>query len=706
MGHVRSVGAFILLLIVGCQSTPARSPQIGKNQKAEWLRDYRNARASETSQPEASCTLYRKLSDNPNFPLRELSGLRARRVCRDTTREPLNRETLPSYLREAALDIDWDLSTAAQDEARLIDLAVEKSKAKRLQSEKVAWMQLAIEKAKATAASGSDGAARLPELEKRLHMIAPRLQPQPPRDKWLEVAHDFRMARKFTEANEFYEKVIRAKKMDLQDRVSALKGLRLSLKNARRNEEHVEASKRLVSFLTKMGRHRKKDPKWISALYEAGLYLARAQWTLGQSQVATETLASLERSLKGKTSLAEVYWIRARLAEEKGQPDEVTRWLEKSLQEPMPNTELQDKIVWYAGWNARTQKKWDEAGQFFQKLQQQTPSDTWRSRALYWYGRTLHEQNKTAESKLVFEQLMSTDPLGYYGMLAHKQMGVAIRMPKTNVTPARTLATTGSAGSGGGDAASSRPLDGELADWLYWAHEKEALTSYLDLVSAAYRKSKSQEESVWTDIFKHYAKAGLYVKLYENLGTIDAEQRKAILEHNPELLFPQPWSDDVRTASLQFSIDEEFIYAVMRQESAFDPRARSGADAFGLMQILPEVGQRLAQQNNLPYSDMESLYDPRLNIQVGAAHLKDLLNRNRGQFILAVASYNASESAIRNWMKNRFRGDSLEFIEEIPYEETRTYVRLVMRNLIFYRLLKSQSASIEFPAWVLNLDQG
>jgi soluble lytic murein transglycosylase len=55
-------------------------------------------------------------------------------------------------------------------------------------------------------------------------------------------------------------------------------------------------------------------------------------------------------------------------------------------------------------------------------------------------------------------------------------------------------------------------------------------------------------------------------------------------------------------------------------------------------------------------------------------------------------------------MKTRYRGDALEFIEEIPYEETRAYVRLVMRNLIFYRLLKSQSASIEFPAWVLKLD--
>jgi soluble lytic murein transglycosylase len=170
------------------------------------------------------------------------------------------------------------------------------------------------------------------------------------------------------------------------------------------------------------------------------------------------------------------------------------------------------------------------------------------------------------------------------------------------------------------------------------------------------------------------------------------------------LLFPQPWSDEVRTASLQSGVQEELIYAIIRQESAFDPRARSGADAFGLMQLLPEVAENLSKGAQVPYSQMDDLYEPRTNINLGAAHLKELLARNKGQFILAVASYNANENAIRNWMKTRYRGDALEFIEEIPYEETRTYVRLVMRNLIFYSLLRSKNASIEFPGWLLKLD--
>nr|HMN70223.1 lytic transglycosylase domain-containing protein [Bdellovibrionales bacterium] len=161
----------------------------------------------------------------------------------------------------------------------------------------------------------------------------------------------------------------------------------------------------------------------------------------------------------------------------------------------------------------------------------------------------------------------------------------------------------------------------------------------------------------------------------------------------------------VKLAGLDFNVAEELIYAIMRQESAFDPLARSPADAFGLMQILPEVASDIHKTSKVPYAEMEDLYQPNVNISMGAAHLRDLMKRHKGRFILAVAAYNASENAIRGWMKNRFRGDSLEFIEEIPYEETRTYVRLVMRNMIFYSLLNSKSASIEFPAWVLALDQ-
>ena len=204
-------------------------------------------------------------------------------------------------------------------------------------------------------------------------------------------------------------------------------------------------------------------------------------------------------------------------------------------------------------------------------------------------------------------------------------------------------------------------------------------------------------------LLKYDAHAGLYIKLYENLTQISVEQRNSILANNPELLFPRPFEDQVRQAAGELKVEPELIYAIMRQESAFNPKARSPADAFGLMQILPEIAQTLGKKYDIAFNRNEDLYDSGTNIRFGAALLREQLDKYHDQFILAVASYNANDQAIQNWMDMRFHGDALEFVEDIPYEETRGYVRLVMRNLVFYRLLASKDPAMPFPQWVLKL---
>ena len=98
------------------------------------------------------------------------------------------------------------------------------------------------------------------------------------------------------------------------------------------------------------------------------------------------------------------------------------------------------------------------------------------------------------------------------------------------------------------------------------------------------------------------------------------------------------------------------------------------------------------------------LYKPEVNIPLGAFELKSLMKKYDNQYILAVAGYNANDSAIRGWLKTRFRNDSVEFIEEVPYEETRTYIKLTMRNYVFYQRLLSPGVSIKFPEDLLKLN--
>ena len=140
----------------------------------------------------------------------------------------------------------------------------------------------------------------------------------------------------------------------------------------------------------------------------------------------------------------------------------------------------------------------------------------------------------------------------------------------------------------------------------------------------------------------------------------------------------------------------------MRQESAFNPKARSHADAFGLMQLIPEMAKRAARYANIRFKRHRELYDPETNIMLGSAFLKNLLGKNNNNFLVTVASYNASEKAIKNWVRTRYTGDPLEFIEDIPYSETQGYIKLVLRNLVFYQRLNSDGKAIYFPEWCLQ----
>lgn len=675
--------ASLVTLAIGCHSVPLKSPvdpHLEINSK--WLKDYKEAQSSQTSDPKRSCDLFRALGADDAFPAKELAKLRAVEICEKSS---LDRESLPPYLQNIGLDIALKLASSSGDKAAEMDLAAEKSKQKLPQNEKLKWIELALQRAREINAD-----KQTEVLLKRQYSIAPRLNPSPSERQFLAVANDLRMTRKFEQARQYYEKVITSPHFLLDDKISALKGIRLSYKNARQDDAHIKTSQRLVNYLHKAEKLNPKSSAVRAASYDAQTYYGRALWTLGRSEEARKVFLDIEKKMKNKISLAELYWLLGRMAEEKGHAEEVGRYMEMALKERLSNQELRDKILWYTAWNERRQKNLARSAEVLKDLEANTQSEFTRNRTLYWLGKTYSELNKPDDSRQTLEKLIQIDPLGYFGLLAQRDLGLNISFRRS------------SSSAENGDPA--LPLDVTLAEWLALLDEKDALDELLSSAATAYRKQKTQTDEGWTALLRQYAKGGLYGKLYEVLSSLEPDRRKNISEAHPELLFPQPWTDDVKMAALQFNVDEELIYAIMRQESAFDPRARSGADAFGLMQVIPEIAEHTASSKKISYAHMDDLYEPKVNIPIGAAHLRELLDRHKGQFIPAVASYNASEKAISNWIRTRYRGDALEFIEEIPYEETRAYVRLVMRNMIFYRLLKSKSASIEFPAWVLKLD--
>jgi soluble lytic murein transglycosylase len=136
--------------------------------------------------------------------------------------------------------------------------------------------------------------------------------------------------------------------------------------------------------------------------------------------------------------------------------------------------------------------------------------------------------------------------------------------------------------------------------------------------------------------------------------------------------------------------EDALILAVIRQESAFDQKATSSAGALGLMQLMPRTAKQIAKKLQLPYSDAKLTKDPSYNIKLGRAYLSDLVNGFDGSYILAIASYNAGPARVQSWMSEfgdpRDRGvDAIDWIETIPFSETRNYVQRVLENLQVYR---------------------
>src|SRR3546814_1905932 len=152
------------------------------------------------------------------------------------------------------------------------------------------------------------------------------------------------------------------------------------------------------------------------------------------------------------------------------------------------------------------------------------------------------------------------------------------------------------------------------------------------------------------------------------------------------------WSSDVCSSDLpdHAGPEDALILAVRRQESGFAVDAVSHAGARGLMQLMPATARQMARKLKLRYDTAQLTRDPTLNIRLGSAYLSQLVERFSGSYLLAIAAYNAGPSRVIEWMRTygdpREPGvDAIDWIESIPFTETRNYVQRVLENLQVYR---------------------
>ena len=191
-------------------------------------------------------------------------------------------------------------------------------------------------------------------------------------------------------------------------------------------------------------------------------------------------------------------------------------------------------------------------------------------------------------------------------------------------------------------------------------------------------------------------------ELYANTGDYHQPQRLVVDAYQEQLArgpaledlelwwhaWPAPFEEELQSAALAgVETPSELVYAVMREESGYRPTVRSVSGALGLLQLMPETAERVARETRLPHFSVEDLFLPRVNIHLGAAYLDSLLERFQGRASAAIGSYNAGPHAVARWIDGNQGIDDDLWVEEIPYDQTRGYVKRVLRSMYAYQVL-------------------
>jgi soluble lytic murein transglycosylase len=164
------------------------------------------------------------------------------------------------------------------------------------------------------------------------------------------------------------------------------------------------------------------------------------------------------------------------------------------------------------------------------------------------------------------------------------------------------------------------------------------------------------------------------------------------------ILFPEAWWDTIQAESAKNNLDPYLVASLIRQESEFDPSVISYANAYGLMQLLPITGKAMAREEGLAHFETFQLLDPETNIRLGCRYLRQMLDKFGGVQEYALAAYNAGDYRVADWQAAGPYSGIDEFVESIPFTQTREYVQAILRNEETYRAIDNFARARSEPA--------
>jgi soluble lytic murein transglycosylase len=364
----------------------------------------------------------------------------------------------------------------------------------------------------------------------------------------------------------------------------------------------------------------------------------------------------------------------------------------RELQQRFPNGTRASYAHWKAAWLAFRQGRTDEARKGFEDQVALYPDSAEIPAALYWRARIAEEEGKPAMARAFYQKLSDRFRNYYYAEFGRQRLralpGAADVAPED--APHFALLDHVSALSTAGKITASDPPD----DNLRFARARLLSNGGLaDMAVRELQAAASQVDGAWAppEMARVYQDLGRYDRGIEIMKRSTPNYFAVDLPDLPrpywEALFPKAYWPDLRKYSELNGLDPYLVASLIRQESEFNAAALSRANAVGLMQLLPKTGKNVAKQVKLKGYSAPQLYTPAINLELGTRYFKEMVDKYNGQFEYALAAYNAGSDRVGDWLGQGHYRDAQEFVESIPFTETREYVQAILRNANVYRQL-------------------
>ncbi|HXE90607.1 MAG TPA: transglycosylase SLT domain-containing protein [Terriglobales bacterium] len=358
----------------------------------------------------------------------------------------------------------------------------------------------------------------------------------------------------------------------------------------------------------------------------------------------------------------------------------------------LPDGPKSSYMLWKSAWLSYRLDRLEEAGARLEELIGRYPEAMEVSAALYWRGRVLEKQNNLPRARAFYQRVSDRYRYFYYAGLARERL---VEIGIDGAAPPDALLKK--------IARPEPPV--RMGRSAMPAEEVRAHKARL-LQNGALDDFAIRELQVMADGGSDWA-AGEIVRLYQLMGrhyrALQVAKKSlpgyfsreiSDLPRNVwEALFPRLYWEEIQRFAEANGLDPYLVASIIRQESEFRPDAVSRARAIGLMQLLPSTGRKVARELKLrPYSTAK-LRDPKVNLQLGTKYFRDRLEEF-GRVEYALASYNAGPDRVTQWLANGPYRDAAEFVESIPFTETREYVQAIQRNVSVYRRLYGDSVAV------------